>query len=99
LFELSWLCGFEAGVFDAHGGGGGSTGETRHPLWLGGYLGGGVALAMSASFAVGLRLEGVVALRRPSFVLQSDLGDEYQVHRPGLLAGRGWLELELHFPD
>ena len=42
-------------------------------------------------------LEGVVALRRPSFALQDDLGVGHTIHRPDLVSGRAWVELELHF--
>ena len=95
--ELSGLAGLEAGVFDARGGEGLSSRQTTRPLWLGAHLGVAAALAASAAFCVGLRFEGVVALRRPSFTLEDDLGAAYALHRPGLVSGRGWIELELRF--
>jgi len=97
--ELSSLAGLEAGVFAARGSEGVSDPATTHQLWLGGYLSVKIALPLPANFTVGLRLDGIIALRRPSFVLRGDLGDNRTLHRPNPVSGRGWLELELHFPQ
>jgi|GEM_PF-3259471 len=96
--ELSSLVGMEAGAFAARGSEGVSDQATKRPFWLGGYLAGRIALLANANFTVSLRLDGIIALRRPSFVLRGDLGENRTLHRPNPVSGRGWLELELHFP-
>jgi hypothetical protein len=94
--ELPLVAGFEAGAFVATGERL-SDGQTRHPLWLAGYLGGGAMLLLGPMFAVGLRLEATVPLRRPRFAILDDVGVVHSIHRPATLAGRGSVELELHF--
>jgi hypothetical protein len=49
-------------------------------------------------FAIGVRLDALVALRRPSFAVRSTLGEEHVFHRPDRFGGRASLELELRFP-
>jgi hypothetical protein len=94
-YELSGVAGLEAGLFSARGTEGAFSPQTEHPLWLGASLGGALALALGANLAIALQLEAVLALRRPIFTLQSDLGQDYRLYRPSLLAGRGWLQIEL----
>jgi hypothetical protein len=96
LVEIPLLAGVEAGVLVARGTGPMTEPATQVADWLAGYLGTGLAFSWSERWRISLRLDGLVALRRTSFALDTDTGARFVFHRPSLLSLRMYLMIELY---
>jgi hypothetical protein len=57
-------------------------------------------VALGPAFSLSLRIEAVIALRRPQFALENlaDPGDRRVFHRPEPLGGRAFLAIEARLP-
>jgi hypothetical protein len=95
--EVPLLAGLESGFLRAQGRRVAEP-RTQRPLWLGAYLGSGLSFVWNARYAVGVRCDALVALRRPSFAARSNLGEERVFHRPERYGARGYVELEIRLP-
>lgn len=95
--EVPLVAGFEVGLFVAEGENTASS-ETKFPVWLSTYLGAGLAVPWGKHFAAGLRVEGLVALLRPSFAVQPKGGKPQAFFQPAPVGARALLALELRLP-
>ncbi|HVZ31830.1 MAG TPA: hypothetical protein VG963_05360, partial [Polyangiaceae bacterium] len=95
--EIPLRLGAELGMFDAQGVRVVEAHRQRR-LWSAAYLGSGVTFPWTRRFALGVRLEGLLALYRPAFAVRSNLGREYTFFRPELWGARASVELELRLP-
>ena len=95
--EVPLVAGFEVGVFVAEGENTKGN-DTEFPVWLSTYLGTGLAVPWGRYFAVSLRVEGLVALLRPSFAVQPKGGESQTFFQPALFGARAFLALELRLP-
>jgi hypothetical protein len=96
--EVPLVVGLETGWFTAAGEGQAvSETQAKSAAWLATYLGSGLCVAWGSSFALGLRVEGLIALRRPSFALESTADPTVKpvFYRPAALGGRAFLEFEV----
>jgi hypothetical protein len=99
-FGIPLLAGIEGGFFMAKAIGPGLS-ERKHQRvgWGAGYVGTGVALTWSRRWSAALRVDGLVAMRRPKFALESTTGEEQRVfHRPAQFGVRVYLLLDAYLP-
>jgi hypothetical protein len=91
-FEFPMLAGLESGLFLARGLGVAER-STDVSDWLAGYLSPGVSRAWGERLRLFLRLDGLLALRRPRFALEAPEGERV-FHQPDRLAARIYLGLD-----
>jgi hypothetical protein len=97
--EIPIALGFEVGSFNASGQGVATrTSETAG--WLAAFLGTGMRVALGPVFSLSLRIEAVIALRRPQFALENlaEPGDRPVFYRPEPLGARAFLAIEARLP-
>ena len=95
--EVPLFGGIEGGLFSADANGV-EEHSARREAWLAAFAGSGLGVTWEKRLGVALRVEGVVALRRPSFALASADGAQRLVfHQPSALGARVYLSLELQF--
>jgi hypothetical protein len=92
--EFPMLAGVESGFFTARGEGLADA-QTRILAWLAGYLSLGVAHTWSQRWRLGLRLDGLLALRRPRFAIDLGTAEPALFYRPKLVGVRVYLGLDL----
>jgi hypothetical protein len=96
--EIPLLAGLETGVFVARGTGPMTEADTQVVDWLAGYLSTGLAFTWNDRWRAGLHLDGLLALRRPNFALDTDAGGRFTLHQARLLSVRVYLTIELRLP-